>query len=78
MILRILGSIFFFHILLFADVSNLDESIHENSSEVVKDKNVIIKEEVEVSFGSESMVYMLVLTSLLGSFFLKDELSDFV
>jgi hypothetical protein len=53
-----------------------NDSIEKNSAEVVKAKSVIVKEEVEVSFGSQSIVYMLVLTSLLGTFFLKDELAD--
>jgi hypothetical protein len=76
MILRILSFLFVFHTLLFADNSIVENSIQINSSEVVKAKSAIVKEEVEVSFSSESVVYMLVLTSLLGTFFLKDELAD--
>ncbi len=76
MILRILSFLFVFHSLLFADTSIVEDSIQKNSGEVVKAKSGIVKEEVEVSFGSESVVYMLVLTSLLGTFFLKDELAD--
>ena len=76
MILRILGFLFVFHTLLFASTSITEDSIQRNSGEVVKSKSTIVQEEVEVSFGSESIVYMLVLTSLLGTFFLKDELAD--
>jgi hypothetical protein len=76
MILRILSFLFVFHTVLFADTSILERSIQKNSDDVVKAKSVIVKEEVEVSFGSKSIVYMLVLTSLLGTFFLKDELAD--
>jgi len=76
MILKILSFLFIFHTLLFANTSMTNDSIEKNSAEVVKAKSGIVKEEVEVSFGSESVVYMLVLTSLLGTFFLKDELAD--
>jgi len=76
MILKILGFLFVFHTLLFADTSMVKDSIKTDSSEVLKAKNTIVKEELEVSFGSQSIVYMLVLTSLLGSFLLKDELAD--
>lgn len=76
MVLKILSFLFVFHTLLFADISVVEESLQINSSEVVKAKSVIVKEEVEVSFGGQSIVYMLVLTSLLGTFFLKDELAD--
>jgi len=76
MILKILGFLFVFHTLLFADISTIEDSVQVNSSEVVKVNRAIVKEEVEVSFSSQSVVYMLVLTSLLGTFFLKDELAD--
>ena len=76
MILKILSFLFVFHTLLFADTSTMEDSIQKNSTEVMKAKSVMVKEEVEVSFGSESVIYMLVLTSLLGTFFLKDELAD--
>jgi hypothetical protein len=75
MILKILAFLFIFHTLVFANTSTTDETIQVNSVEVVESKP-IVKEELEVSFGSESIVYMLVLTSLLGTFFLKDELAD--
>lgn len=54
----------------------VEDSIQANSGEVVKAQNLIEKEEVEVSFGNQSIVYMFVLTSLLGTFFLKDELAE--
>ena len=73
MILKILGFLFVFHTLLFADSSLIEENRHINSSKIVKSKS---KDRVETSFGSQSIVYMLVLTSLLGSFLLKDELAD--
>jgi len=76
MILKILSFLFVFHTLLFADTSTMEDSIQKNSTEVVKAKSVMVKEEVEVSFGTESVIYMLILTSLLGTFFLKDELAD--
>ena len=76
MILKILSFLFVFHTLLFADTSTMEDSIQKNSTEVMKAKSVMVKEEVEVSFGSESVIYMLVLTSLLGTFFIKDELAD--
>ena len=76
MLLRILSFLFVFHTLLFADISIGEESIQKNSEEVVKAKHGIVQEEIEVSFGSESIVYMLVLTSLLGTFFLRDEWAD--
>jgi hypothetical protein len=76
MILRLLSFLFIFHTLLFADTSIANNSIEENCAEVVEAKNRIVKEELKVSFDSHSIVYMLVLTSLLGSFFLKDELAD--
>jgi len=76
MILKILSFLFVFHTLLFADTSTMEDSIQKNSTEVVKAKSVMVKEEIEVSFGTESVIYMLILTSLLGTFFLKDELAD--
>lgn len=77
MILKILSFLFVFHTLLLADNTLLNESQKIESSKVVKAKSsVVVKEEVDVSFGNESVLYMLVLTSLLGSFFLRDELAD--
>ena len=77
MILKILSFLFVFHTLLLADNTLLNESQKIESSDVVKAKSsVVVKEEVDVSFGNESVLYMLVLTSLLGSFFLRDELAD--
>jgi hypothetical protein len=76
MILKILAFLFVFHTLLFAETSIVEDGTQKNSTEVVKSENIVATEEVEVSFGSESVVYMLVLTSLLGTFFLKDELAD--
>jgi hypothetical protein len=78
MILKILSFLFVFHTLLFANTSISDDAIKTNATEVVEPKSTIVKEELEVSFGSQSIVYMLVLTSLLGTFFLKDELADSV
>ena len=78
MILRILSFLFVFHSLLFANTSIVNNSIEKNSGKVVEVKNTIVKEELEVSFGSQSIVYMFVLTSLLGSFFLKDEWADVI
>ncbi len=76
MLLKILGFLFVFHTFLFANGSMVEDSIQANSGEVVKAQSLIEKEEVEVSFGNQSIVYMFVLTSLLGTFFLKDELAE--
>ena len=74
MLLKILGFICVFHTFIFANGSMAEDSIQANSGEVVKSQS--IKEEVEVSFGNQSILYMFVLTSLLGTFFLRDELAD--
>jgi len=73
MILKILGLLFIFHTLLFADTSLIEENRQISSSTIEQAKS---KDQVATSFSSQSIVYMMVLTSLLGIFFLKDDLSD--
>ena len=75
--LKLLSFLLVFHTSLFASVSSTDEmveaksSYHSQAEEVLDSKNM---EEVSLdSFGNMSMMLMMVLTSLLGTFFVKDE-----
>jgi len=84
MILKIVSFILFFHTPLFAN-SNYSEDTYVksayNSEYQYKSTPTVVKNNsnnIEVSlnsFGSMSVIIMLILTSLLGAFFVRDEFS---
>jgi len=81
-ILLIVISVIFFHTTLLADSIYSEESYIQNaynSGEYLGISGNKASANIEVSlnsFGSISMTIMLILTSLLGAFFVRDELSD--
>jgi len=84
MILRIVSLILFFHTTLFADTSYSEDSYiksiysseYQNISTPTTLKNSSNNIEISLnSFGSISVIIILILTSLLGAFFVKDEFS---
>jgi beta-lactamase regulating signal transducer with metallopeptidase domain len=89
MILKTLSVILFFQTTLFGSTAyNISESaystnsyVNESTEEATSLLNVGTIENTEValdSFGSMSVMIMLVLTSLLGAFFVRDEFSGFL
>lgn len=82
-VFKILSLLFILHTTLFAGNTYDEGSMQINSSYISEVKseqgiamNVGTQEHVEValdSFGSMSMTIMLLLTSLLGAFFVRDE-----
>ena len=82
-IVKIVSLVLFFHTTLFANTSysensyimsayNSDHS-HQSRSSILHQEN---SKDIEVSlnsFGSMSVIIMLILTSLLGAFFVRDE-----
>ena len=85
-ILLIVGLILFFHTTLFADSIYSEESYIKSAynSEPINTVTTTANSNhpnkvVEVSlnsFGSTSVMIMLVLTSMLGAFFVRNELSN--
>jgi hypothetical protein len=82
MILKIVGFILFFHTTLFANPNyneNVDTQRVYSSEQPSQSSSITNKEDsnkVEVSlhsFGGMSISIMLILTSLLGAFFVRDE-----
>jgi len=78
-ILKIAILILFFQTILLADITSISESSYTNS-ELINErtalKSIGSSEEVEVSldsFGGMSVMIVLILTSLLGAFFVRDE-----
>jgi len=72
-----------FHTTLFAGSSQVVKSLEgqSNYSSRVEEKsggveNGITQKKVEVSFNHTSMILMLLFTSLLGTFLVKDELGN--
>jgi len=83
MILKVVGFLLVFHTTLFADSSQMEESLQGKCAYIstIEEKSGglqhgIVQEKVEVAFDNISMMLMLVLTSILGLFFVKDEFSD--
>ena len=83
MILKIVSLVLFFHTALFADTSYNEDSYiksvysseHQNISTPTTLKNNSNNIEISLnSFGSMSVIIMLILTSILGAFFVRDEL----
>jgi len=84
MILKIVSLILFFHTALFAN-TNYSEDIYIKSMYNSEYQNISTpttlkknSNNIEVSlnsFGSMSVIIMLILTSLLGAFFVRDEFS---
>ena len=82
-IFKIVGLIFLLQTALFASSSYSNESAysqHSYASELVTESSSLgvmnIGESTEValdSFGSMSVLVMLILTSLIGAFFVRDE-----
>jgi len=84
MILKIVSFVLFFHTALFANTSYSEDSYirsvysseYQNISTPTTLKNSSNNIEVSLnSFGSMSVIIMLILTSLLGAFFVRDEFS---
>jgi len=84
MILKIVSLVLFFNTALFANTSYSKDtyikSVHSreyhNVSAPTTVKNNLNNIEVSLnSFGSMSVIIMLILTSLLGAFFVRDEFS---
>jgi hypothetical protein len=82
MILKIVSFVLFFHTTLFANTSYSEDSYiksvysseYQNISTHTTLKNSSNNIEVSLnSFGSMSVIIMLILTSLLGAFFVRDE-----
>ena len=81
MILFIVSLVLFFHTTLFADSTYSEESYIKSaySSDYVAVSASTVSANIEVSlnsFGSISVMIMLILTSLLGAFFVRDEFSE--
>jgi len=84
-ILKIVGFILFFHTALFANPSYSEDAYVKSAYNNEYQKNTsaptAVKSspnDIEVSlnsFGSMSVIIMLILTSLLGAFFVRDEFS---
>jgi len=84
MILKIVSFILFFHTALFANTSYSEDTYvesayssehqHKSTSTEVKSSSNNIEVSLN-SFGSMSVIIMLILTSLLGAFFVRDEFS---
>ena len=80
-ILLIVALVLFFHTALFADSTYSEESYVKsayNGDHIATATNSGSKG-IEVSlnsFGSMSVMIMLILTSLVGAFFVRDEFSD--
>ena len=83
-ILKIVSLVLFFHTALFADtnynedtyIKSVYSSEYQNTSTPTTLKNSSNYIEVSLnSFGSMSVIIMLILTSLLGAFFVRDEFS---
>jgi len=84
MILKIVSLILFFHTALFANTNYSEDSYiksiynseYQNISTPTTLKTNSNNIEVSLnSFGSMSVIIMLILTSLLGAFFVRDEFS---
>jgi hypothetical protein len=82
MIIKIVSLVLFFHTALFADTIYSEESYIDTaySSQYAHQANSSVAEEssnnIEISlnsFGSMSVIIMLILTSILGTFFVRDE-----
>jgi hypothetical protein len=85
-ILKIVGFILFFHTALFANPSYSEDTYVKSAYNNKYQQNrptppTAVKNtsnDIEVSlnsFGSMSVIIMLILTSLLGAFFVRDEFS---
>ena len=82
MILKIVSLVLFFHTALFADTSYSENSYitsaysseysHQSSSSILQHSSNNIEVSLN-SFGSMSVIIMLILTSILGAFFVRDE-----
>jgi len=79
MILKIFGFWIFFHTALFADttINTHQSTISSTQYQTNQRRKVSETEEMTSisldSFGSTGMVLMLILSSLLGAFFVRDE-----
>ena len=73
MIVRVIGFLFIFNTTLFAASASIEDD-SGMSNRNMESQTVIKQEKVEVSLDSPSMIIMLILTSILGTFFVKDEL----
>ena len=82
MLATIVSLVLFFHTALFADTSYSENSYimsaynsdysHQSSSSIIQHNSNDIEVSLN-SFGGISVIIMLILTSLLGSFFVRDE-----
>jgi len=82
MIVKIVSLVLFFHTALFANTSYSENSYinsaynckysHQSSSSILQHSSNDIEVSLN-SFGSMSVIIMLILTSLLGAFFVRDE-----
>ena len=79
-VLFILGFFLIFHTTLFANSSYLEMKSSINNiymSELTGEEKATVGQsnlEVSLDFGDGSMIIVLILTSLLGVFFVRDEL----
>jgi len=78
-ILKVAMLILFFQTILFADTGSICNNSY-SSSELISKATLLQttggSENIEISldsFGSMSVIIMLVLTSLIGTFFVRDE-----
>jgi hypothetical protein len=78
-ILKVAILILFFQTILFANTGSICQNSYSSSELISKAtllQNTGNSENIEISldsFGSMSMIIMLILTSLVGTFFVKDE-----
>lgn len=77
-VLLIVSLLLMSHTTLFASTSYMEMKSVIEYPYIEEEKSVVKRSDVEVSldsFGGTSMIIILVLTSLLGVFFVRDELA---
>jgi len=79
-LIKIIGFLLIFHTTLFADFSFVEATSPVEKvyiAEISTDESVIKKSEIPLdSFGGMSVTIVLILTSFLGAFFVREEFGN--